>query len=210
MRNKDTPMVDLQQALNELSLSSSLREEVIAYVLLLKEKDIKTWEHSIRVGLLARRIAGFMHLDEKALFYAGIFHDIGKLNIQSGTLAKTEGWTADDAAEMEKHVIDGHYLISGKFAFTAEVILLHHCFQKDGYPKELPVSLCVSNDTKEKIVRYGRVLALADCFDALHRVNEKFGAKKVLTGEQIREQILALNNDQYDLVEKLYCAGILI
>lgn len=197
----------LRWAFDELRLSNDQREGVVAFLHPLKVKDRATYEHSIRVGLLARRIARFMHLDERALLYAGLLHDTGKCQTWLGTLQKTEGWTPADTEEIKQHVLDGHRLIHGHFDFTAEVILWHHRFQAGGYPKKMPAPLHeYSEGTKTMIAFYGRILALADCFDALHRVNDKFGA---LTGEQVEEKMIALNRDQRVLVEELYNAGVL-
>lgn len=199
----------LRWAFDELHLANDQREDFVAFLHPLKRKDCATYEHSIRVGLLCRRIARFMHLDEKALFYAGVLHDVGKSQTRLNTLQKIEGWTPADTKEIKRHVFDGYRLIYGHFDFSAEIILWHHRFQAGNYPEHLPAPLHnYSNGTKTLIAMYGRILALADCFDALHRVNEKFGDKQPLAGEQIKEKMLALNRDQYILIEELYNAGI--
>src|SRR3989338_8412594 len=207
-RDQGVPIEErLRWAFDEIQLPNDQRESVVAFLHPLKIKDRTTYEHSIRVGLLARRIARFMHLDEKALLYAGLLHDISKAQTRLETLQKTESWTAADTEEIMRHVIDGYRLVRNHFDFSAEVILWHHRFQAGGYPKELPAPLHeYSEGTKTMIAFYGRILALADCFDALHRVNDKFGS---LTGEQIKEKMVTLNRDQRVLVEELYNASVL-
>ncbi len=109
---------------------------------------------------------------------------------------------------MMAHVMDGYRLIRDKFDFSAEIILWHHRFQPRGYPQEHPAPLhdyCEA--TKVMIPWYGRMLSLADTFDALHRVNDKHGAD-TLTGEQIKEKMLAFHKDQKILVEGLFAANI--
>lgn len=196
-------------AFDELDIPSDRREAVRAFLQPLKVKDRATYEHSIRVGLLTRHIGRFMHLDEKALFYAGLLHDVGKAQTRLEILQKTEGWTPADTDEIKQHVLDGYRLLRGHFDFTGDIILWHHRFQAGGYPEELPADLhAYSEGTKAMITLYGRILALADCFDALHRNNEKFGGKQSLTGERVRERMLALNDDQRALIEKLFAAGV--
>jgi hypothetical protein len=51
-------------------------------------------------------------------------------------------------------------------------------------------------------------LALADVYDALHRVNEKFGGLKAFSGEQVKEQMLRMNPDLVELVDELYDTGV--
>jgi len=59
------------------------------------------------------------------------------------------------------------------------------------------------------IALYGRILAIADCYDALHRVNDKFGTVQALTGEDIKEKMFQFNPDQRVLLNELYEANIL-
>lgn len=198
-----------QSALNDLRIPGKHRRGIYALLSPLKEKDALTYEHSIRVGLLAQRIGEFMHLDQKALFFAGLLHDIGKAQTRPETLQKTTGWTAEDAAEISSHVMDGYRMARGLFDFSAEVILCHHLFQRNGYPKKLPPPLHdYSQGTKTMIQMFGRILSLADVFDALHRVNDKLGETE-LTGETIKEKMFAFNQDQKVLIGELFKADIL-
>ncbi len=200
----------LRWAFDELQISDNHREGIAAFLNLLKVKHLPTYEHSIRVALLARRIARFAHLNEKPLFYAGLLHDEGKAQTRVELLRKTEGWTPADFEEIKQHVLDGYRLVRGHFDFSADIILWHHGFQADGYPTELPPLLHpYSEGVKTLIKMYGRILSLADCFDALHRASNKSGEKRLLTGEQIREEMLKRNPDQQTLIEDLYNVGIL-
>ncbi len=54
----------------------------------------------------------------------------------------------------------------------------------------------------------GRIVALADVYDALHRIDGKFEEKKALTGKEIREKMFEFNPDRKILVEALYKAEI--
>src|SRR3989344_5735384 len=105
--------------------------------------------------------------------------------------------------------MDGYRLLRGRFDFTADTMVLHHKFQANGYPENLPPQLHhYSDTTQELILEHGRVLALADVYDALHRENDKFGEKRRLTDSEIREQMFLLNQDREVLVVDLYKAGI--
>lgn len=190
----------------ELSLTEEQREGITAFLHPLKIKDPATYDHSLRVGLLSKAIADFMHLDQRALFYAGILHDAGKALTKTETLRRTETWTAADAEEIKAHVLDGHRLLRGYFDFSAEVIIWHHRFQQKGYPEILPEPLHgYSEGTKAMIPFYGRMLALCDVYDALHRINAKFGA---LTGEAMKEKMFLYNPDQKVLLGNLYAGNV--
>jgi putative nucleotidyltransferase with HDIG domain len=165
--------------------------------------------HSLRVGHLAQQIAACTFHDEKALLLAGTLHDVGKTHIPISVLTKTSAWTEADATTMEAHVPLGYEMLRGIFDFSAEILLWHHKFQRNGYPKILPPPLHEYSDaTKVLIVEHGRLLAIADVYDALHRSNDKFGG--ALTGTKIRELMFELNPDRTTLVSHLYNAGVFV
>ncbi len=209
---EDSPEVQLENVFKELGIDLEIQTKVVSLLQPLKEMDDihkAHYQHSIRVGLLARKIAQFLHLDEKALFFSGIFHDLGKQEIRAELLGKTDQWTLTDREEVKNHVLAGYRLLKGRFDFSAEIMLLHHKFQPDAYPSKLPSPMHqYSDDTKATIAYYGRILALADVYDAMHRKNSKFGAKGFLTDQEIEEKMLQENPDQRELVVQLYQAEI--
>jgi len=202
----------MMAAFDELGIREEKRVIMLAYLAPLRDKSPVThehYEHSIRVALVARAIARFMHLEEKALFYAGMLHDIGKVMVREETLGKTNGWSEADALEMEAHVMDSWRMLRDRFDFTAAVIVRHHRFQRRGYPEVLPPNLHqFSRGTEIEIDFYARLLALADVYDAMHRINDATGGK-ALTGEEIKQRMFDTNPDQRYLIGQLYEAGIL-
>jgi len=193
---------------NQLGVSELRQKEISTLLEPLRLHDVATYEHSIRVGLLAQQIGKFVYFDRKALWYAGLLHDIGKIQTKLSTLEKTDDWTEEDSREIMNHVNDGYRIIRDKFDFTAQIILWHHRFQSPAYPAEMPSPSRVYPEiVKEMIPKYGRMLALADVFDALHRVNSKCG-QKTLDGEQIQQKMLERNPDQRILVSQLFDANI--
>src|SRR3989338_4018812 len=150
--------LEFEETMDELKISEKIKASIRGLLAALKQKSEFTYAHSLRVGLLARKIGRFMHLDEKALFFAGIFHDLGKSLTPLTTLHKKSGWTSEDTKIMESHVTDSYRLLRDKFDFSAEIVLWHHRFQKNIYPTELPPSLHrYSEGTKVLIQEYGRV-----------------------------------------------------
>jgi len=201
--------VQLSQVFEELGVNPQDKATIESLLEPLKQKDQNTFQHVGRVGLSARNIGRFLHLDEKALFFAGLLHDLGKSQIPQDILGKTEGWTDADSKVVQAHVINGHEALKGRFDFTAEIIVLHHTFQENGYPKDLPEQLHrYSPETQALILEYARVLALADVYDALHRENDKFGEKRKLSGAEIKVKMLEFNPDRQEQIEDLYRAGI--
>ena len=197
------------EACKELKIDDKQSSVLLAFMRIVDLKDPATSRHGIRVALLCRAIARFMHLDQKAAFYSGALHDVGKAQTDPKTLTKTSGWTQADTEEIRSHVMDGYRLIRGQFEFSAEVILWHHRFQPNSYPAELPGPLHeYSQGTKVMIPLFGRILALADQFDATHRINDKFTAGPSAVGEWVKEQMFKHNPDQRVLIQELYDADI--
>lgn len=191
-----------------LSVGSQRFAEIKAFLEPLKVKDRATYEHSLRVGLLASFLCKFMHLDPKAGLYSGLLHDVGKAQTKLSTLQKTEGWTPADTEEIKGHCLDGYRFLRDKFDFTAEIILWHHRFQPNKYPETIPEPLHnYCEGTRVMIPFFGRVLSLCDVFDAFHRINSQ-SAGVPLTGERIKELMLERNPDQRILIEEAYMAGI--
>jgi putative nucleotidyltransferase with HDIG domain len=196
----------LDEVFSRLKISLDQQIGIRAFLAPLQVKDRETYRHTIRVGLLTLGIAHLMHIDQHAMFYAGVLHDVGKVQTPLSTLQKTSGWTDADTLAIRDHVMDGYRLIRDKFDFSAEVILWHHKFQRAGYPDVLPPPLHeYSLATQVMIPFYGRLLSLADTFDALHRVNEKHGP---LTGDQIKIKMFEFNPDQKKLLGELFDNGV--
>lgn len=176
---------------------------------MLKARSPETWKHSIRVGVLTGRIGdhlSYKGIKGKPLFWAGLLHDPGKILVDPDLLTKKERFTARDRRMMEPHGEYGFRMLRGIHDWTAHIMVRHHRFGKHPYPKEIPPA---SNGRSEMFDVYGRLLALADYYDALmHRDNEKFGKGK-LSAKEKRAIYLRENRDQRKLILELEGAGIL-
>lgn len=209
----DDVEADFWAACNDLSISSTNQDHLRSILAPLRDKDEVTnfhYRHSLRVGLLARRIGAFTYHEEKPLFFAGALHDLGKCQTCLNVLGKTGGWDDADQQEIERHVLDGYRLLRGRFDMSAEIMLWHHRFQENGYPELLPAFLHPYRQTTQLLIReHGRLVAIADVYDALHRVNEKSGESRALTNAEIKEKMFWYNPDRRRLVSALYDASIL-
>ena len=196
-------------ACNTLGIQEIHQKYIRHYLAPLKDKSPATHLHSLQVALLAQAIGSFLYHEEKPLLLAGALHDLGKCKIPSHILEKTESWNDEDQAAVQEHVMEGYRMIRGQFDVSAEILLWHHRFQESGYPDHLPPLLHTYRETTQLLIReYGRIIALADVYDALHRVNAKFGKKEALSGEEIRKKMFQLNLDRTRLIRALYERGI--
>jgi putative two-component system response regulator len=90
-------------------------------------------------------------------------HDVGKITIPDAVLLKKGPLTPAERSVIETHAREGHRILSGSdapvVALAAEIALTHHeRWDGKGYPNGL---------SGEGIPLVGRIVAVADVFDAL-------------------------------------------
>lgn len=191
-------------------ISAENQVSIERYLGLLKQKEPATHAHSVRVGILASNIGEFLHLDSRALLYAGLLHDVGKLLINVETLTKTEGFDQNDYEQIKQHPVYSYQLLRGVHDFSADIVVRHHKHQPDAYPENLPdYSKPYNQATRATIDFYARILALADFYDAAStRINEKHGEKKALTKAEIKTLMFVQHPHFKKLINDLYQNGI--
>jgi putative two-component system response regulator len=129
-------------------------------------RDDSTSEHTQRVGSMSARLAealGISDDDTRLMRHAAALHDVGKIGIPDALLLKPAQLTEDETAVMRTHTVIGAHILGGSVAPVlqlAEVIALSHHERWDGtgYPRALK---------GEAIPLAGRIVAVADAFDAL-------------------------------------------
>lgn len=202
-------MLDLEKQLDDafvyLGIESRHQESLKAYMNLLKMKDEEIYDHSVRVGLKGIKIAEYLGLDPKALFFPCLLHDVGKVFLDPRILKKTGAFSEEDMLEMKNHPMYAYYLLKGIHEFSAQVALRHHEHQKNKYP-EILTDTAIS--TKLDPDYYAMLVSLVDYDDSINtRENDRFGGRK-LSGEQIKHIFISDKPDQKRLIEELYSAGI--
>jgi putative nucleotidyltransferase with HDIG domain len=127
-------------------------------------KDAYTCGHSERVALLSRRLARQAKLSEAEvdrIYMAGLLHDVGKIGVPESVLQKTGRLTAEEFEAMKKHPEIGARILRD-IKQVEDIIpgVLHHHerFDGRGYPAGL---------AGQEIPLMGRIICLADCFDAM-------------------------------------------
>jgi putative nucleotidyltransferase with HDIG domain len=203
--------LSLELAFQGEEITDECQKDILAYLRILKLRDEPTYQHSIRVGLLAEKIAGCLQehgITPKMLLWAGLLHDIGKALIPPDILNKKAAFTPEDYAAMEPHAKYGWDMLSNVHDYTAQIIVRHHQFGPHPYPAVLPPLPEYLNGKGQMIATAARLLALADYYDALmSRDNEKFGSTPLTPAEK-RDQYFRDNLDMAELVLQLEAAGI--
>jgi putative nucleotidyltransferase with HDIG domain len=127
-------------------------------------KDAYTCGHSERVALLSRHLAiqyGMTDAAAGRVYMAGLLHDVGKIGVPEAVLQKTGRLTPEEFEQIKKHPEMGAKILRDVRQIE-DVIpgVLHHHERYDGkgYPSGL---------AGENIPLMGRIICLADCFDAM-------------------------------------------
>ncbi len=158
----------LEDAVQERTVELELaRSEALARLALASEyRDDITHEHAQRIGRTCRQLADAARAGRALIDLidrAAALHDIGKLAVPDAVLLKPGPLDADEFALMQTHTTIGAEILGGTrsplLQIGAEIALTHHeRWDGTGYPGGL---------VGEKIPLCGRIVAVADVFDAL-------------------------------------------
>jgi putative two-component system response regulator len=129
-------------------------------------RDDDTHQHTWRVGqmsALLAKLSGLGDTDVELIRRAAPLHDVGKIGISDLILLKPAKLTDDEFKLMKSHTTIGQKILSGSafslLQLAAEISLTHHeRWDGTGYPRGLEV---------DEIPLAGRIVAIADVFDAL-------------------------------------------
>lgn len=157
-------------------------------------RDNETGNHVKRVSLISKMLAEKIGCDSnfcELVHLAAPMHDIGKMGISDTILLKPGKLTEEEYAIMQTHVEIGADIIAGStnkiMKFASEIILTHHeKYNGKGYPKQL---------AGEDIPLAGRIVALADVYDALTSVRPY---KKAWTPEDALELVIREKGQHFD------------
>ena len=141
------------------------KEEILINLIDLKGYDDYTYQHSLSVAIIAVSIGSKMGLSKSVLVelaLSGLLHDLGKLSVPIAILNKPDKLTSKEydiiklhpekaVKQLERNKMIPRNAIQG-------IITHHERIDGNGYPKGL---------SGNSIPLFGRILAIADVFDAL-------------------------------------------
>lgn len=159
-----TMLDTIQQRNEELQESQLEIIECLGYAA--EFRDSETGMHTIRVGYYSACLAKAMGMNDKEaerLLYSAPMHDVGKIGIPDAILLKPGRLEGEEWEIMMRHTSIGEQILKrskNKVLQQAALIAISHHEKWDGtgYPSGL---------SGDDIHLYGRIVAIADVFDAL-------------------------------------------
>lgn len=169
-----------------------IKQAIETFAAFIDSKDISTVNHSRRVAQFAQVIArnlGFSHEEAQKVYYIGLLHDVGKVNIPNEILKKPGKLSEEEYEIIKGHTTQGAKILKNFTALEniAEGALYHHeNYDGTGYPTGLK---------GENIPLIGRIIAVADTFDAISN-NRCY--RKCLKNTEIRAELIKNKGTQFD------------
>lgn len=169
-------------------------------------KDKYTRGHSERVAFISRWIAErygeHYHLPEETvhkIYLSGLLHDVGKIGINEALLQKKGRFTETERKQIQAHPRIGAGILSNirQMKDVVPGVLYHHeHYDGSGYPDNL---------TGERIPLIGKIICLADAFDAM---TSKRIYREAMSIRRAVEEIRKNLGKQFDpVIGKLFLAS---
>jgi putative two-component system response regulator len=176
-------------------LEENQKEMIFVLTELMESTSDETGKHIKRVAEYSRLLAHYhksiSEEDADTIYHASPMHDIGKIAIPESILNKNGKLTPEEFKIMQTHTTKAHEFLhtsNRKIMEAADVIAYEHHEKWDGtgYPRRLK---------GENIHPYGRIVALADVFDAL---THKRIYKDAWSTEKAAEYIIQNSGTHFD------------
>lgn len=165
---RETGELDLERIKNnvEEALPDMIRNnDVLMRLNQLKESDDYTFQHSLRVSILATMIGKWLGYSQEELIElgeAGLLYDIGKMNIPEFIVKKDENVNAEEFELIKKHAQFGYSILLKTKGVSSNIkyAALHHHERMDGsgYPLRL---------RENQIHDFAKIIMVCDVFDAM-------------------------------------------
>ena len=143
--------------------------DAFTWLIRLREKDVRTHDHSLRSALWAVQFARFIGMEKQeisVLCMGTLLKDIGKLNIPNGLLRK-QNRSEEEELEYQSFVSTGVTMLRDTRAVEPRVISVvrYHCERLNGtgFPEHL---------SGNKIPLLARIAGLATVFDTISNPEE--------------------------------------
>ena len=174
-------ITNAKSAVDDIVNEIVLNENITYTMTDLKLFDDYTYYHSVNVTVVAVVLGLSMGLNKNSLYKLGLgalMHDIGKIFVPKPILEKQGKLTEEEFEIIKSHSKNGYDYLKQAEGFPQEAniaVLTHHeKFSGFGYPDGI---------SENQIPVFGRILTVADVFDAL--VSDRPYRKALLPSEAV-------------------------
>ncbi len=177
---------------NIMALTRMTTETAEALASAIDAKDAYTHGHSTRVAEYSRDIARRLGKTEpecRNIYLSALLHDVGKIGIPNSIINKKGKLTKEEYDVIKTHPVIGAQILANitQIPNIANGAYYHHeRFDGKGYPVGL---------AGKKIPEIGRIIAVADAYDAMTSNRSYRG---ILSQETAREEIQKGMGEQFD------------
>lgn len=166
---------------------------IIACLIKLLSYHEETYLHSLRMGVMAKKMAkqlGFSEEQEQKLVIGCCLHDFGKVYIPKRILNKLTPLTVIEWESIKRHPLYGEWMLYLEGVRDAEIISVakyhHERMDGRGYPYGL---------NGEKIPVFPKICSIIDAYDSMVSLR---GYRKPLSPLQAMEELLKHSGTQFD------------
>ncbi|MBK9321734.1 MAG: HD domain-containing protein [Bdellovibrionaceae bacterium] len=161
----------------------------------LKVVDPGTYSHCLRVGEMARKLArdsGLNDYEQKLVEFAGIFHDLGKIGIDSEIIGKPGKLDPRELDIMKNHSLLSEQIVKplATHSFFKEILPAirghHERIDGEGYPDKL---------VGETIPLFARIILVVDTYDAMSQTR---AYRKGLPDDIVYAELKRCSGTQFD------------
>ncbi len=188
-------------------LEHTQRDIILMLAEMIESVSDETGKHVQRVSeysyFLAKHHPSLGERDAEEIYLSAPLHDIGKLTIPPEILHKPGHLTEEEFEIMKLHTVNAHNHLkkfNRRLLKTADIIAYQHHEKRNGtgYPQGLKGT---------DIHIYGRIVAIADVFDALTHERQYKAAWSI---EEAATYIIERSGKQFDPELVLYSRNILM
>jgi len=166
VRTKTTASIEtLGKVITKIVDELMFNRHVMINMVDIRSYDDYTYSHSINVSILATMLGSVLGMDKMTLndlAMGALIHDIGKVFIDKNIINKAAKLTCEEFEEVKKHSQKGFdYVCSNSNVpenAKAAILSHHEQYNGNGYPYGV---------SGEKIHLFGRIVCVADVYDAL-------------------------------------------
>ncbi|GAB1256547.1 HD-GYP domain-containing protein [Aurantivibrio plasticivorans] len=212
-QNRRYPYAKLKQSVTPLVNSIERNPDACIWLARLKNRDSYIYKHSVATSIWAVALGRELALppqDLKSLAMGALMLDVGKLQIPSELLNKSDPLNAQEEKQLRQHVNFSLQALEKSQLLNQDIwdmVAYHHeRHNGSGYPRGLQA---------DEIPLFARIAGIVDSYDAM--ISHRYYEKPVSPSEAVKK-LYHLRDVEYDaiLVEEfiqaigLYPAGTLV